>query len=171
MRAQRHDGEIGTWPLRTTLPPFETCLGDSSSCRSFRKPDCLGFGLLTAIAGAAMLRHCLKMETHVWKWPERRDLYLALRILAGETDDGDWLQWASDTLIQDLELYHDPTQGVRSWLAGDELDSARELGKCLWHIVGANPFSAAKRIGDSAALRSIASKLVELIEANGRDIG
>ncbi|HEX8412877.1 MAG TPA: hypothetical protein VF637_03205, partial [Sphingomicrobium sp.] len=107
------------------------------------------------------------MEAYVWKWPERRDLYLAGRILSGRHGDGDWVQWASDTLIQDLELYHDPQQGAGSWLTTDEADIANELGKCLWRIVGADPFSAANRIAaEGAALRPIASKLVERMKAN-----
>ncbi|WP_260598259.1 hypothetical protein [Sphingomonas endolithica] len=114
------------------------------------------------------------MKTYVWKSPERRDLYLAGRILSGENGDGDgdWVQWASDTLIQDLELYEDPRQGVGSWLAVDEADIANELGVCLWRVVGADPFSAADKIAaDGAALRSIASELVERMEVNGRAVG
>jgi len=111
------------------------------------------------------------MGTYVWKWPERRDLYLASRILAGETADGHWVQWASDTLIQDLELYADPRQGVNAWLVGDEAKLADELGECLWGLVGDDPFSAAEKItADGAPLRSVAARLVELIEANGRQI-
>jgi hypothetical protein len=116
------------------------------------------------------------METYVWKNPERRDLHLAARILSGENGDGDghgdWVQWASDTLIQDLELYDDPRQGVGSWLAADEVAIANELGECLWRLVGADPFSAAGKIAaDGASLQSIASKLVERMRANGRALG
>jgi hypothetical protein len=108
------------------------------------------------------------MGAYTWKWPERRDLYLASRILAGEKTDGHWLQWASDTLIQDLELYDDPRQGVGSWLVGEEAKLANELGECLWGLVEADPFSAAEKIAaDGAPLRSVASRLVELMEING----
>ena len=111
------------------------------------------------------------METYVWKWPERRDLYLASRILAGENGDGDWVQWASDTLIQDLELCDDPRQGLGSWLAADEARIANELGDCLWRLVGADPFRAVEVIAaDGATLRSIASTLVERMKANGRAV-
>ena len=113
----------------------------------------------------------LAMGKYVWKWPERRDLYLASRILAGETADGHWVQWASDTLIADLELYKDPRQGVRVWLIGDEAELVDELGECLWGLVEADPFSAAEKIkADGAPLRSVASRLAKLIEANGRQI-
>ena len=129
-------------------------------------------GWRAAVVASEKLRHGSEMETYVWKWPERRDLYLAGCVLAGENGDGDWIQWASDTLIQDLELYDDPRQGVGSWLAADEADIANELGECLWRVVGADQFSAAKRIAaDGAALRSIASKLVERMKANGRAVG
>ncbi len=111
------------------------------------------------------------MGAYIWSWPERRDLYLASRILADEKTDGHWVQWASDTLIQDLELYDDPRQGVGAWLIGDEADLAYELGESLWCLVGTDPFSAAERIAAGGApLRSVASRLVELMEVNGRGI-
>lgn len=111
------------------------------------------------------------MDTYISKSPERRDLYLAGRILAGENSDGDWVQWASDTVIQDLELYDDPRQGVGCWLAEDEASLAKDFGECLWRVVGADPFNAAKRIAaDGAALRSIALNLVERLKANGRNV-
>ncbi|GGE82014.1 hypothetical protein GCM10011404_13320 [Sphingomonas prati] len=113
-----------------------------------------------------------RVKTYVWKWPGRRDLYLAAGILASKNGCGDWVQWASDTLIQDLDLHGDPRQGVGSWLAADEGDIVNELGECLWRIVGPDPFSAAMKIAaEGAALRSIASKLVERMKANGRAVG
>lgn len=111
------------------------------------------------------------MGTYVWKWPERRDLYLSSRILAGETADGHWVQWASDTLIQDLQLYDDPRQGLGAWLVDDEAKLANELGECLWRLVGDDPFSAAEKItADGALLRPLAARIAELIEKNGRQI-
>lgn len=86
------------------------------------------------------------MGAYIWTSEERRDLYLASRILAGENSDGHWVQWASDTLIQDLELHADPQQGVGFWLIGSEADTAKELGECLWRIVKTDPFSAAEEI-------------------------
>lgn len=111
------------------------------------------------------------MGSYNWNSTERRDLFLASRILAGEKEDGHWVQWASDTLIQDLELYSDPRQGVGSWLIGDEADAANELGECLWAIVGTDPFNAAERIASAGpALRSLASRLIRKIEENGRGL-
>jgi hypothetical protein len=111
------------------------------------------------------------MGKYNWSQPERRDLYLASRILADATSDGVWVQWASETLIQDLELYDDPRQGVGSWLVGDEADTANELGECLWALVEVDPFSAAEKIAtDGAALRPIATRLIEQMEANGRGV-
>jgi len=108
------------------------------------------------------------MGAYVWNCPERRDLYLASRVLTDEKSDGHWVQWASDTLIQDLELYDDPWQGVGSWLMADEAAFANDLGECLWRVVGADPFSAAEAIAaDGTALRSTASKLVGLMKKNG----
>lgn len=109
------------------------------------------------------------MPSYIWNQPERRDLYLAARILAGREDDGDWRQWASDTLIQDLELYDDPRQGVGSWLATDEEELANELGKRLWSVVKADPFNAGDLLAEpDPALISVASKLVQQMESNGR---
>lgn len=109
------------------------------------------------------------MGAYIWNSAERRDLYLASRILAGENADGHWVQWASDTLIQDLELYSDPRQGVGSWLVGDEVETANELGERRWALVEADPFSAAEKIAtEGVALRPIAARLIEQMEINGR---
>lgn len=108
------------------------------------------------------------MGAYIWKSPERRDLYVTSRILAGEKTDKHWVQWASDTLMQDLELYDDPRPGVEAWLVGGEAALANALGECLWSLVGADPSSAAEKIAaDCVPLRSVASRLVELMEANG----
>ena len=82
-------------------------------------------------------------ENYHWSRPERRDHYLATRILTGREQDSDWRHWSSDTLIQDLEVCDDPRQGAGSWLASDELDFANELGERLWAVVQAEPFKAA----------------------------
>ena len=111
------------------------------------------------------------MGAYIWSSAERRDLYLASRILAGENADGHWVQWACETLIQDLELYSDPRQGVGAWLVGDEAETAIELGERLWALVEDDPFSAAEKIAaDGATLRPIASRLIEQMETNGRSV-
>lgn len=112
------------------------------------------------------------MASFHWNHPERRDLYLAARILARGDEDGDWRQWASDTLIQDLELYDDPLQGAGSWLATDEEELATELGERLWTLIQASPFKAADLLVEpDPNLAAVASKLVKRIETNGRTIG
>jgi hypothetical protein len=111
------------------------------------------------------------MADYVWTSSERRDLYLASRLLAGRTNDGDWIQWASDTLLQDLELYDDPRQGVGSWLFADEVSLVEELGVQLWRAVQSNPFNAPESLADAAhsgAMQAIASRLVRRMEDNGR---
>lgn len=111
------------------------------------------------------------MTSYHWNHPERRDLYLAARMLAKGEPDGDWRQWASDTLIEDLELYDDPRQGAGAWLAKDEVDLAAELGKQLWEVVEADPFNAADELAEpNPTLSAVAAKLVERIESNGRAI-
>lgn len=111
------------------------------------------------------------MSTHHWNQPERRDLYLAARILATREEDGDWRQWASETLIRDLELYDDPRQGAGSWLAHNEEDLVTELGERLWHVVQADPGNAADLLTEAdPALSDVASRLVQRMEANGRAI-
>lgn len=111
------------------------------------------------------------MPSYHWNHPERRDLYLAARILAGREEDGDWRQWAADTLIRDLELYDDPRQGTGSWLATDEEELANELGERLWSVVHADPFNAADLLAENdPVLSAAASKLVKRMEANGRTI-
>ena len=108
------------------------------------------------------------MSEFAWKHPERRDLFLASRILAEGVDDGDWLQWASDTLIQDLELYED--QGAGFWMVESEVSLANEVGEKLWALVQDNPFEAAKRLTmpEVTPLRQAAAALVNLIKMNGR---
>jgi len=110
------------------------------------------------------------MTDYVWTHTERRDLYLASRILAdSQSYDGEWRQWASDTLIYDLEIYNDPRQGVDYFLFQDEVQLVDELGESLWAIIQPDPFSAALLLIEAhPALRTVASKLVSRIEANGR---
>lgn len=81
------------------------------------------------------------------------------------------MQWASDTLIHDLEIYDDPRQGVGLWLFDDEVQLVEDLGACLWTSIQADPFSAAALLTQAdPSLRALASKLVERMEANGRTI-
>jgi hypothetical protein len=97
---------------------------------------------------------------------------LGSRILADESSDGHWLQWASDTLIQDLEPYSDPWQGVGSWLIGEEVNTANELGEGLWALVKADPFSAAETLAThGVGLQPIASRLVLKMVMNWRCVG
>ncbi|WP_423141690.1 hypothetical protein ACOYW6_12805 [Parablastomonas sp. CN1-191] len=112
------------------------------------------------------------MTDYIWSHPERRDLYLAGRILADSGRyDGDWTQWASDTLIYDLEIYNDPRQGVAFFLREDEVQLVDELGERLWRIVQPDPFSATALLAEAnPSLQPLARKLVERIEANGRRI-
>lgn len=113
------------------------------------------------------------MTDYVWSHIERRDLYLASRILANRARyDGDWTQWASDTLIYDLEIHNDPRQGVNHFLCDDEIQLVDDLGERLWSIVQIDPFSAAALLAEAnPSLQPLASKLVERIEVNGRRIG
>ena len=121
------------------------------------------------IAQCVCLSHLVGMASYYWSQPERRDLYLAARILAGREEDGDWRQWASDTLIQDLELYDDPRQGAAAWLAPNEEELADLLGQRLWGLVGADPLNAATLLDEAdPALTMAASKLVGRMESNGR---
>jgi uncharacterized protein YihD (DUF1040 family) len=112
------------------------------------------------------------MTDYVWSHTERRDLYLASRILANSGRyDGDWTQWASDTLIYDLEICNDPRQGVDPFLRDDEVQLVDELGERLWSIIQPDPFSATALLAKAnPSLQPLASKLVERIEANGRRI-
>ena len=110
------------------------------------------------------------MAEYVWSQPERRDLYLASLVLAEGPQDGDWLQWASDVLLDDLELHDDPRQGAGSWLFDDEVKLATELGDRLWTIVEADPFSAAETLTKNVSqpVREVAASLVARMRANGR---
>ena len=110
------------------------------------------------------------MGDYIWNQPERRDLYLASRVLAEGLLDGDWIQWAADVLLEDLELYDDPQQGAGSWLFDDEVNFATELGQRLWSAVQADPFSAAEILANRASqpVREAATKLIARMRANGR---
>lgn len=110
------------------------------------------------------------MSEFVWKHPERRELFLASRILAEGLKDGDWLQWASDTLLHDLELYDDPRQGLGFWICENEASVANEVGEKLWALVQDNPSEAAEHLikPSSDALRTAAAELVRRMKENGR---
>ena len=109
------------------------------------------------------------METYIWMQPERRDLYLAAHILARSEQHGEWLQWASDTLIEDLELHSRPQKGANFWIAGDEVELVNELGRLLWSIVEADPRDCAGLLAaPHPALSAVAGKVVERIAVNGR---
>lgn len=112
------------------------------------------------------------MTDYVWNHVERRDLYLASRILANSGPyDGDWMQWASDTLIYDLEIYNDPRQGVDYFLFQDEVQLVDELGECVWGVIQTDPLSAAPLLSErNRSLQGLACKLIQRIEANGRRI-
>ena len=111
------------------------------------------------------------MTKYNWSHPERRDLFLAASVLASTQRDGDWLQWASDTLIQDLELYDDFAQGAGSWLTPDEEELAKELGEQLWGVVKSDPFSAAELLSEPGSSLAVAArKLAERLLANGREV-
>jgi hypothetical protein len=109
------------------------------------------------------------MESFRWSHLERRDLFLASRLLADGSPDGDWMQWVSDTLIYDLEIYNDPRQGVGFWLFQDEVPLVNDLGECLWDTIKVDPHNAAALLANPhVPLRRLASDLVDRIVANGR---
>ena len=102
----------------------------------------------------------------------RRDLYLETSIVADSgLYDGELRQWASDTFICDLEIYNDPKQGVDYFLLQNEVWLVHELGECLWAIIQRDPFSAAGLLTEAhPALRTVARKLVERMDGNGRTL-
>lgn len=112
------------------------------------------------------------MTDFVWSHSERRDLFLASRILSEGTHNGDWVQWASDTLLEEIELYDDPLQGAYAWLFDDEVSLANDLGERLWGMVQSDPFSAAELLAvdstTSGSVRTAATNLVVRMAANGR---
>ena len=110
------------------------------------------------------------MGTFAWNDPGRRELYLGSRILADRGSDGDWLQWGSETLLDTLELYSDPQQGVGSWKFENEASLAKELAERLWALVEENPYEAAERLAEEAAepVRQAAADLAGRMLENGR---
>lgn len=113
------------------------------------------------------------MSEFTWLHPERHDLYLAARVFAEAERDGDWIQWAANTVLIHIELYDDPRQGQNSWLFDDELAPANAFAEELWAVVEADPYSAPELLASSPlaeALRVTAATLVATLERNGRGI-
>lgn len=113
------------------------------------------------------------MSDFTWLHPERHDLYLAARIFAGGERDGDWIQWATNTVLIHIELYDDPLQGRNAWLFDDELAPANAFGEALWAAVEADPYRAPALLASSSVAEAVqlaAATLVATIERNGRGI-
>jgi hypothetical protein len=62
-------------------------------------------------------------EDH-WIWPDRRDLYHSCKVFIDPDASAELVGHAVDALLNDLELYDDPRQGLGSWLLSDELPLA-----------------------------------------------
>jgi hypothetical protein len=107
-----------------------------------------------------------------WWNEERRQLVRSLEAIASEAPNPDRIGLCLDTILNDLELYDDPRQGVGAWLYGDELQLAERLGEKLHAAVeggsrlveaGATPL--ASRAWPEA--RATATHLLQLMDTNG----
>ena len=107
---------------------------------------------------------------HWWN-EDRRDLFRSVECIASETPNLDRVGLCLDTILNDLELYDDPRQGVGAWLYEDEIQIAERLGeKLIAATDGMNPVNAGPKAVASIAwaeARTTALQLLQLMKSNG----
>ena len=102
----------------------------------------------------------LPVNPLAWPEPDRRLLYLALRVLTHRLSEARFTV-ARHVLLVDMEIYDDPRQGVGSWLFPNEEPLLNQLGEEL-HTVGTSLSG-----GDQSQIVATATALRERIETNG----
>jgi hypothetical protein len=124
-------------------------------------PEKISQGIIQSMASIA---------DHWWN-EDRRDLFRSVECIASETPDLDRVSLCLDTILNDLELYDDPHQGVGAWLYEDEIQTAERLGEKLSAATdGMDPVDAGPPAVASitwAEARTMASQLLQLMKSNG----
>lgn len=76
-----------------------------------------------------------------------------------------------DTILNDLELYHDPRQGAGAWLFDNELQLAERLGEMLYVAAGETRLVEAGQTAVASArwneAQAAAADLLRLMMSNG----
>jgi hypothetical protein len=106
-----------------------------------------------------------------WWNEDRRDLFRSIEAIASPEPNPDRIGLCLDTILNDLELYHDPRQGAGAWLFEDELQLAERLGEALQAAAGGTmPIEAGSTALASPGwteARATAAQLLRLMTANG----
>ena len=102
-----------------------------------------------------------------WVHPDRRRLYRALAVLASTRLSTARAVVAKHALLNDLEIYDDPLQGIGAWLLPDEVAQLEVLGQVVKAVGEASP---AARLSDHQVWREArqhAESLLRAMDANG----
>lgn len=102
-----------------------------------------------------------------WVHPDRRRLYRALAVLASTRLSTARAGVAKHALLNDLEIYDDPRQGIGAWLFPDEVAQLEVLGEV---VKAADEASPAAHLSDHQvwrAARQHAESLLQAMDANG----
>ena len=107
----------------------------------------------------------------IWPEPDRRTLYRAAQAMSASRITHARLGVCLDALLNDLELYDDPRQGLGRWLLPDECLLASDLAERLHNMVGpTQPREAGKVVlehSDWIAARDCARRLLDAMDVNG----
>jgi hypothetical protein len=132
-------------------------------------------GILGALAEWEPVQHDAAMfpdELENWSPEDRVELFRAAEYLGGDATNPDRVRLCVDAILNDLEAYDDPDQGLGFWLYASEAPVLNELAQRLNLIVGSlRPIDA----GRSAvahpgwpAAREAAADLARKMRANGK---
>ena len=111
-------------------------------------------------------------ELERWTPQDRIALFRSAEYLGGDASNADRIGLCLDTILNDLEAYDDPEQGLRVWLYANESSLLNDLAERLHEVVGEDrPIEAgqkAVRHAGFAGAREAASRLAGLMRVNGK---
>lgn len=111
-------------------------------------------------------------ELQSWSPEDRIALFRAAEYIGGDAANADRVGLCLDTILNDLEAYDDPEQGLRNWLYSNEAPLLNELAERLNFITGSHrPIEAGQAaVAHPAwrAAREVATELAAQMRANGK---
>lgn len=106
----------------------------------------------------------VEFEPEDWSGEDRASLLKAAQDLAAADPDPSKIGLAMDMILQELEAFDDPRQGIGSWLKEEELPDLEELAQRLSQIVGSErPIEAGARAiahRNWSGVRAVAGRLL-----------
>ncbi|MCO5791273.1 MAG: hypothetical protein HEQ21_00460 [Blastomonas sp.] len=111
-------------------------------------------------------------ELERWTPQDRIALFRSAEYLGADARNAHRIGLCLDTIMNDLEAYDDPAQGLRHWLYENEAPLLKDLAERLHDIVGAHrPIEAGQlslQHERFASVREAASRLAALMKGNGK---